>query len=204
MAPDSISAEKSYHHGDLRRALLDAAEAELAEKGPDGFSLRSVARRAGVSHAAPAYHFADIDALLKGLAQVGFDRLTRSMRDEQALAGRDPVGQFIASGIGYVNFALANPALFHLMFGARMAGDVPADTVRAGDAAFSVLLNAVSRLHGPEALKSEAGWIEVTASWSMVHGFAHLVIGGKMRWLSDLPQDRRRDVLAECLKRIAS
>lgn len=204
MSRYSSVAEKAYHHGDLRRALLDAAEAELAEKGPDGFSLRSVARRAGVSHAAPAHHFADVDALLKGLAQVGFERLTAAMREEQEQAGRDPAEQFKASGLGYVRFAIANPHLFHLMFGARMAGEIPVEMARAGDAAFSVLLNAVAKLHGQDVLRTEEGWVAVTAAWSLVHGFAHLAIGGKMRWLTEQPQDRQRVMLARCLDRLVA
>ena len=204
MSRESIAAGKAYHHGDLRHALLDAAETELAEKGPDGFSLRSVARRAGVSHAAPAHHFADVDALLRGLAQSGFERLTATMREEQEKAGREPAEQFKASGLGYVRFALANPHLFHLMFGARMTGEIPPEMARAGDAAFSVLLNAVAKLRGQDVLRTEEGWVEVAAAWSMVHGFAHLAIGGKMRWLTDLPQERQRAMLAQCLDRLVT
>ena len=193
---------KRYHHGELRDALLAAAEAELVEKGEDGFSLRSTAKRAGVSHAAPAHHFRDVTALLHGLAQTGFERLTATMKQEQALAGGDAAAQLAAAGVGYVRFATQNAHLFHLMFGGRGAGTPkPEALAKAADAAFSLLVNAVARVRGPDALASEDGWRDVTACWAMVHGYSHLVIGGKMGWLTDQPFDMQRPVIDEMVRR---
>src|SRR6478609_8578950 len=90
----------AYHHGDLRKALLDAAEAELAEKGLEGFTLRGCAKRAGVSHAAPAHHFKDANALLTALAAVGHERFVAAMRKRQSEATGQR-GRFVASGLGY-------------------------------------------------------------------------------------------------------
>lgn len=197
----NTAATKPYHHGELREALLAAAEMELAEKGEDGFSLRATAKRAGVSHAAPAHHFRDVSALLQGLAKRGFDRLTATMKDEQRRAGDDPEALYVAAGIGYVRFATRNPALFQLMFGARSQPGMSADLSKAADASFSVLVNAVARLRGAEALRTEAGWRDVAAAWMMVHGYAHLAIGGKIGWLTDQSFDRQRPVVEDMVRR---
>lgn len=198
---EADARSKPYHHGELRAALLTAAETELIEKGEDGFSLRSTAKRAGVSHAAPAHHFRDVAALLHGLAQVGFERLTVVMKDEQARADGDAAAQFVAAGVGYVRFATENTHLFHLMFGGRGAGAKPDSLSKAADAAFSVLANAVAKLRGPEALQSEGGWRDITACWSMMHGYAHLVIGGKMGWLTDQSFAAQRPVIEDMVRR---
>ncbi len=203
IADDTVEAPRRYHHGALREALLEAAERELIEKGEDGFSLRSTAKRAGVSHAAPAHHFRDVDALLHGLAQRGFERLTTLMRAEQAATdGNDPLTDVTAVAVGYVRFAIENRELFRLMFSGRATGDKPPELARAGDAALSVMLNALGRLRGREALATEEGWREVTATWSIVHGYADLAISGKIAWLTDRPFELQRPVLVDFMARV--
>lgn len=134
--PAERKREARYHHGDLRAALLDAGEAELAEKGYAGFTLRGTAKRAGVSHAAPAHHFRDANALLTALAARGFARLSAAMQTAQAVVAPDPEAQLVASGIGYFQFGLENPALLQLMFGpARPERKDPA-LRRSGEACF--------------------------------------------------------------------
>lgn len=194
---------KPYHHGALREALLDAAERELIEKGEDGFSLRSTAKRAGVSHAAPAHHFRDVTALLHGVAQRGFERLTEAMRAEQAETGtHDPEAHITAAAVGYVRFAIDNPELFRLMFSGRATtGEKPDELARAGDAALSVVVNAIGRLRGRDTLATEEGWREVTATWAIVHGYADLAISGKIAWLTDRPFELQRPVLADFMAR---
>jgi AcrR family transcriptional regulator len=168
---------KRYHHGDLRAALLDAAEAELAEKGVDGFTLRGCARRAGVSHAAPAHHFADVTELLTEMAAVGFERLAESMRERRAKAASDPRAQFIASGQGYIDFAMKNPQHFMLMFGGAALDRTSERLKCVGDAAFGDLLEVVSAMMGGvDPLTEHRGRINVTFAWSLVHGFAKLRI----------------------------
>ena len=107
---------RGYHHGDLRAVLLAAGEAELAEHGVEGFSLRGVAKRAGVSHAAPAHHFRDANGLLTALAAEGFRRFVEKQKARQQVADKDPLALLVAAGMGYVDFAMAHPALFRLMF----------------------------------------------------------------------------------------
>ena len=94
-------AEKSnYHHGDLRQALIDGAIALIAEQDISSLSLREVARRVGVSHAAPYRHFADKEALLAAVAEEGFIRLTASMRQQQQMVFDDPLQRLQATGVG--------------------------------------------------------------------------------------------------------
>ena len=194
-------ADKPYHHGDLRAALIAAAEAELIGKGVDAFSLRGAARRAGVSHAAPAHHFKDAMALLDALAAAGFARLTATMKEEQAAAGADRKAQLVAAGVGYVRFALDNPELLQLMFGtSRRKSDDP-ELGRNADAAFSVLVNGVGMIRGRDAFTGEAGWRDVAACWSMVHGYAQLAIAGKMEFVTGLEFTRQRDLIEDLVRR---
>ena len=109
--------ERPYHHGDLRASLLAAAEAELADRGVEAFSLRQVAKRAGVSHAAPAHHFGDAGGLLTALATEGYRAFQQALDDGMAQAGDDPRERQMAAGLGYIRFATARPALFRLIFG---------------------------------------------------------------------------------------
>jgi AcrR family transcriptional regulator len=169
--------KKRYHHGDLRAALLEAAEAELAEKGVEGFTLRACARRAGVSHAAPAHHFADVTALLTEMTTVGFERLVASMHARRAKAASDPRAQFVASGWGYIDFALKNPQHFMLMFGGAGVDRSNEQLKRVGDAAFGDLLEVISAMMGGgDPMAEHRGRINVTFAWSLVHGFAKLRI----------------------------
>jgi AcrR family transcriptional regulator len=201
MAAAAKSKDKPYHHGDLRAALIAAAEAELIEKGVDAFTLRGTAKRAGVSHAAPAHHFKDSMALLNALASVGFARLTATMKEEQEAADPGKRPQLTAAGIGYVRFALDNPELLQLMFGtSRKESDDP-DLVRNADAAFSVLVNAVGNLRGRHVFKTEEGWRDVAAAWSMVHGYAQLVISGKLGFVARLGLDEQRSLIEDIVSR---
>lgn len=192
---------KSYHHGDLRAALLAAAEAELVEKGVDAFSLRETAKRAGVSHAAPAHHFKDATALLSALAAVGFTRLTESMRREQAAAASEKMEQFVGAGVGYVRFAVENPRLFELMFGTSRKGSDDPALVRNAEGAFSVLVNAVGHVRGRHVFQTDVGWRDVAACWSMVHGYAHLVVSGRMGFVAALEFDEQRGVIEDLVRR---
>jgi len=182
---------RPYHHGDLRAALLEAAEAELAENGIEGFTLRGVARRAGVSHAAPAYHFRDVEAMLTALATIGSRRLTEAMLSRHAEAEANPRDQFVASGVGYVDFALANRALFKLMFASDRPRFGDPDLSAAGERAFGVLVGDVAGLRGDDPRRSRDGRLDIAAAWGLVHGLATLLISGSLTLLdADVAADR--------------
>src|SRR5262245_4881527 len=122
--------KRAYHHGDLRRALLDAALELVSSKGVQALTLREVARRAGVTHAAPYHHFPSKEALFAAVATEGFRDLAAAMR--AALSGRrGPFASLRAIGVAYVRFATEHPAHFRIMFrpgliGARLAPDLVA------------------------------------------------------------------------------
>ena len=169
-----------YHHGALRLALIEATEALLAEKGADGFSLREVARRAGVSPAAPAHHFGDAAGLLTAVATLGFEELTRSLESGVAQGGDDARAALREQGLQYVRFAMRYPGRFRLMFRSGKLHDDP-ELERHADAAFEVLAQGVRRAFGlaDKGQMNSTHWNAVTALWSLVHGFAHLAIAGR-------------------------
>ena len=180
-----MSDKPGYHHGDLRRALLDAAELVLAERGVGGFTLRECARRAGVSHAAPAHHFGDVTGLLTALAALGFETLAAEMREARA-GVTDPGERLRAIARGYVAFARHHPQRFRLTFSrSRLNGDDPVYQAAAG-AAFAELEAAIRLVHGaPEAPLEGDLRAALTQAWSVVHGFAHLLLEGHVAHMTD-------------------
>ncbi|HYN13969.1 MAG TPA: TetR/AcrR family transcriptional regulator [Burkholderiales bacterium] len=152
----------TYHHGDLRAALLRAAGKILEEKGIAGLSLREAARQAEVSHNAPYRHFADRESLLAALAAEGFAILSQDLE----AAGRE-------MGAAYVGFALQHPQRFRLMFGGLLPIAKYEDLrVSAGRAyqALVELMKSHKEIADPEAAAA--------AAWSLVHGLSHLLLDG--------------------------
>jgi AcrR family transcriptional regulator len=180
-ARKTAAAPAPYHHGDLRAALIEATEVLLAERGIEGFTLREVARRAGVSPAAPLHHFGSAAGLLTEVSILGFEELTRSLRAGTAAGGSDPARRLRGQGMGYVRFALAYPGRFQLMFRKdRLTQDERLK--EAGDAAFVELELAVRDYTGwgREKPLNRATQATVLAAWSTVHGFAHLALDEKL------------------------
>jgi len=203
MTTKTDAPEKApYHHGDLKKALLEAAEVELIDKGVEAFSLRGVAKRAGVSHAAPAHHFKDTNTLLTALATVAAERFHAAMTDRQAKAAADPQSQFVASGLGYIDFALTNPALFKLMFGSeRPATDDP-ELIHHSMSSFMVLVDGVAAIRGFNPFEQDEGRLDVTAAWSLVHGISNLLISGRMQFLQPLLEKDREGTLTRLVERV--
>ena len=140
----SSAAERPYHHGDLRKALIDAAVAEVAAEGASALSMRAIARRAGVSHAAPAHHFGDKAGIFTAIAVEGFDLMTKTI----APVAFEEQG-FIAGGTAYVLFALEHPGYFEVMFRPTLYDlDDPA-LVAARDGAFDVLVESARHAIAP-------------------------------------------------------
>lgn len=169
-----------YHHGDLRATLIAATEDLLAERGPDAFSLREVARRAGVSPAAPAHHFGDAAGLLTAVATQGFAELTQALREGVASGGDDALAALRGQGLGYVRFALRRPGRFRLMFREGVLHP-DAELHRQADAAFEELAAGVRHAAGlsDATQMTPAHWNAVITLWSLVHGYAHLAIAGR-------------------------
>ncbi len=172
---NSVKTSRSYHHGALRPALIEAAEALIAERGLDRFSLRETARRAGVSPAAPAHHFGDSRGLLTAIAAAAFAELAEALEAADAHGAREE--RIAAQGMAYVRFALGRPARFDLMWRkALLDGEDPA-LAAAGDRAFAVLDRAV-RGDAPLSGPADPRLAPSIAAWSVVHGFARLAIDG--------------------------
>ena len=186
-------SKRSYHHGDLRAALLRAAEEELAASGVESFSLRQVAKRAGVSHAAPAHHFGDAGGLLTALAAEGFQRFLAAQAARETRAAPDPGAQLVAAGLGYIDFAMQRPALFRLMFGSDRPDFTDADLDTASTAAYFHLREQVAATGGAEE--------ETAAVWAMAHGLADLLANGRLKPLLALPEGPREAVLISLLGR---
>lgn len=199
----SDTAEKPrYHHGDLRAALLRAAEDELAEKGIESFSLRSVAKRAGVSHAAPAHHFGDVTGLLSALAAEGFRQFLQAQHAREARAGDAADAKLVAAGLGYIDFATARPALFRLIFSSQRT-DFEAEDLKAESfAAFAHLVDQVRALGGPDPWTDEAAMRDVAAMWAIVHGLADLIVAGRIRSISTLAPDARDTAVEAIIRRM--
>lgn len=191
----------SYHHGDLRQALLRAAEEELAEKGVEGFTLRGCAKRAGVSHAAPTHHFQDANGLLTALAAEGFQRFLAAQTARQADAASDPRAQLVASGLGYVDFALAHPGLFRLMFASKRADFGAPDLEAAANDSFDYLVQGVAAIRGSDPYSDHAAMADVMATWAMTHGLADLLLSERLKPLLALPGEARERLVADMIER---
>lgn len=165
-------ARTSYHHGDLRRAILDAAHQELDAVGPAAFSMREVARRAGVSHAAPAHHFPTKDDLLAALGVDGFRLFADALRAASDEGGDVPRARLLAMGRGYLRFAREHPGLFKLMWGAMPMSHC-AQWRQPSNDAFMVLVDAVARVRA-EAGFSGSPLGDAMLQWTFVHGLAKL------------------------------
>lgn len=165
-----------YHHGDLRRGLVDAALDLLAEGGTEELGLRELARRVGVSAAAPYRHFRDKQALIQAVAAAGFERFHAEV--EGAKGGLPPDEQFAAMAEAYVRFALRYPRLYKLMFSSELGKFEDPDLRRAADAAYASLAVAAAR-EDPEAPGEAA-----IAAWAFVHGLSMLLLDGQLLGVS--------------------
>ncbi len=171
----------SYHHGNLKQALLEASLALIRKVGPGAFTLRAVARRAGVSHSAPYRHFRNKEELLAAVAAQGFDRLTESMQKATA-AATGAAERFRLSGRGYVEFALRYPQHFAVMFDAPWSFAPYPETRAAGERAFGTLLGYVEDCQKEGLLPPGDPRPPALLAWSIVHGVAKLAIGGRLPW----------------------
>ena len=176
----TLATEKTYHHGDLRSALVTVGLAILAEGGPTALSLREVARRAGVSAMAPYRHFVDKAALLAAIAEVGFERLTAAQL--AADAHHDASEALVGQGVAYVDFACENPALFRLMFGAGGA-ERTGELARVGRRSFDVLARRVAGMVPPADVETTT-----LLCWAQAHGLASLAVDGQLGDKAELPR----------------
>ncbi|NNJ94799.1 MAG: TetR/AcrR family transcriptional regulator [Halobacteria archaeon] len=172
------SSKDGYHHGDLRNALLSAAEGLLVQHGPGGLSLREVARVAGVSHTAPYRHFSDKAALLQALARRGFERLHAAMTDAAAGVPHGPEQQLIAAGIACVRHAVNHAEITQLMFGGTLASTVDAAGDMSGRDAFAALQTIIESGISAGVFRQREPRELALVAWTSMHGLAMLMTAG--------------------------
>lgn len=167
-------APRPYHHGDLRQAMLQAASQLIEEQGLENFTLRECARRAGVSHGAPAHHFGDVRGLLTALVTEGFEQLHATMLAHEAAAPPDAYAQLVANGQAYVAFAHAHRGRFQLMFRRdRVHADDPA-LQRAGSATYARLQHHIAAVLAAARAGSAQQDAKALLAWTVVHGLSTL------------------------------
>jgi len=179
---------KPYHHGHLEETLLKTAIQLIGEVGPAGFTLREVARRAGVSHNAPYRHFADRDELLAAVATQGFRELNHAMRDAAERQAK-PLDKLKAAGLAYIEFGLRRPEHFAVMFDAPVAKHTSSDQAEAAEKAFGTLFGFVKACQDNRQLPSGDTLQFALLAWTMVHGIAKLATAKR------LPFDSRAGIL---------
>ena len=176
MAKTSTS-QRSYHHGDLPMALMDAAIAEIAAEGTENLSLRALARQCGVSATAPYRHFPSKRCLLAAIATRGFRSIQSSCEAALAAADSDLQSRVMALGRGYIDFALANATVYQLMFGSVLEDFSEYEQLaEASESAYALVLSVmeevISSLPGHSMTPIEAGAV----AWAGVHGIASLLL----------------------------
>jgi AcrR family transcriptional regulator len=181
----------SYHHGDLRHALVEAALALVAERSVAELSLREVARRAGVTYGAPYHHFADKSALLAAVACQGFEGLVADL--ERAAVRRMTLQtELLAMAEAYVAFAIAHPSHYRVMFLPEGKESLDASALRvAGDRAFGMLLERVTRARPGESEREHR--VLATTVWAALHGLSLLAIDGVLQNKLPHPEKTMRD-----------
>jgi AcrR family transcriptional regulator len=180
--------QKPYHHAHLRETLLRAAIQLIAEVGPSAFTLREVARRAGVSHNAPYRHFPDGESLLAAVAADGFRELNQAMLNA-IKHQRNTVARLKRAGLTYVEFALRRPEHFTVMFDAGLSRHKTSDSAEAAEQAFGTLVSLVKSCQDEGRLPSGDDRQFALLAWSMVHGIAKLATAKR------LPYESTGDVL---------
>jgi len=162
--------------GNLAAALVQAAEGLITERGPQGFSLREVARRAGVSEAAPYWHFANKEALLAAVAEAGFSDLAAAMEGMRRRI-KDPDRRLREIGVAYVRFAVAHPAHFRIMFGPEIADKAAHPALKeAAKQAFGLLVSVITDARRGGQVRGSGVEEMTVAAWALVHGLSALLI----------------------------
>ncbi|MGI9325320.1 MAG: TetR/AcrR family transcriptional regulator [Pseudomonadales bacterium] len=180
-----MNDKSTYHHGDLRSALLDAAESILEQHGLHGFTLRKCAKAAGVSHAAPQHHFGNVTGLLTAIAARGFARLLTTLRRHLRDAGTDLSKQFVATSDAYTEFAESHQEHFRIMFRCDLLDMGNEELNAAATNTFLELTNVIRRQRGEADLQALSEipstdtallLSDILIGWCFVHGYAHLRI----------------------------
>jgi AcrR family transcriptional regulator len=185
---------------ELAAVLRDAAEALILERGPQGFSLREVARRARVSEAAPYRYFPNKEALLAGVAESGFGTLAQRMEAHRERV-KDPGRRFQELGVTYVRFALEHPAYLRIMFGPEISDKSAYPALKAAaNHAFALLVAVIADAQRAGIARSGDAKEMALAAWALIHGLSALLIDGQLK--GDARTLREAEALAARLTRL--
>lgn len=182
--------KRAYHHGNLRRAFLDAAIELLATDGVSGLTLRNVARRVGVTAAAPYHHFADKEAITAALATEGFAMLTERMLAGTSANAGSPLGKLRSLSRAYLEFAELHPQHYRLMFGAAAAASGSnCDPLPEASASYGLLHEVLREAQEEGLIGRQDVALQAMLAWALMHGLAMMWIDGTMHHLgADSPQ----------------
>lgn len=172
--------QDTYHHGHLRRALMDGALTVIRERGLEALSLREVAAAAGVSTAAPYHHFADKGALVRSLGYEALGRLDERMAEAEAAAGADPLERLLAIGEAYVGFALERPDYYAAMRSHEMTEPHEPEQAEEHGETWERLVRAVAACQRSGTLPAGDAMVTDVGMWSLVHGLADLATSGPL------------------------
>jgi AcrR family transcriptional regulator len=179
--PARARRPRTYHHGDLRSAVLTEVRRIIREQGVTVVSIREVARRARVSHAAPAHHFGNKAGLLTAFAIQGYDLLADTVKADIDAAGvTTPPDVLAVMGQAYVRFALENAEHFGVMFPGELVNQRDPEYVRATNRCYGPLMDVVTK-GGQRGELSAEPVIVATAAWALVHGLASLWLSGRIQ-----------------------
>ncbi|TCW84470.1 TetR family transcriptional regulator [Burkholderia sp. SRS-46] len=176
---DTDAGQKAYHHGDLRRAIIETALDTLQAQQGWQFTLREIARRANVSHSAPYRHFPDKAALLLELALIGFDRL-RDALAESVDPASDAPAVLRALAYAHLAFGQRNPELYRLMFAAEAGEPTAIHLDPRAQAPFQLVIDILERGQQAGTIRPRSALGQATACWAHLHGLTMLAIDGRL------------------------
>lgn len=195
-----MAKKQTYHHGDLRQALLAAALVLLQTKDVESLSLRAVARQAGVSHTAPYRHFADKAALLAAVAEEGFVTFGQYLSDAIAQSNADPIEGLIATGEAYVRYALEHPTHFRVMFQCYPSEVDPNSSLEiTASGTFQILVEAIASGQTSGAFIAGDPRVIATSRWALAHGLSMLILDGMLPQQGENTADLVRQILKDSL-----
>lgn len=206
-----MTVKTSYHHGNLREALVESALKIIEESGVSGLTLRAVGQRVGVSHAAPYRHFRDKEAILAAVATEGFKHMRDAVLAEREAAGDDVMDRLAAVGRAYVKFAVRHPSHYRVMFGpaTRNKLDHP-DLLGASLELFQIVLESIEKAQATGVLREEPAIELAIVAWSQAHGLTMLLIDDQFE-LGEIDDDaleayatRATDVIDRGLRKLPS
>lgn len=177
-AADPRRARDTYHHGDLRRMLIESVRGLVETHGPDGFSVAEASRAAGVSTAAPYKHFKDKTAILHAVVEDAMERMADAMAAAVAPLPVGSIERIDALGQSYIDFARAQPGVFRLMFGLTRGHDDDEVIMERGRNAFRIVVDCVADYLGVDH-DADFAWQRAYMLWCFVHGHSFLVIDDK-------------------------